>query len=430
MASNSALPEVVLPYEGTYEDPTGPVVAVPYLGEQGTFLDPRKDLLSSRERGLTTLMYHVPLNKRGPYKLLEGQQELDERLHQSGYAMCNGMVPPINSRGETNPSNRTGVDQPCKGKAINYSGYCSRHGGMLHPLDRKRIDWENAPRELKWKYGKLPVEELDDEELSRGQIRKADGTWTDNKVVHADVHDQMVRKLFSRSDEMLRENLLKAVGTFAEIAAGTAYEPQDRLKAAEFIFTRLRGKVPTEIVLSQDKPFEVVLTDMLTGGSRAESRKQRGIDEGVIDAEFMDEIADLDNDVDVDEGQAVEELEIDLSPPEDNVPLRADWVPRKPRLTGPAGKTEEAEYPPSDMESRVIYEQQKKEAEAEAEAKRLKFIEDAKLFKKNMNRNRARRIAVRNSGYKDLPKAYEREIISYEDDPEGEYMLFTLNKEG
>ena len=419
----STLPEVRLPYEGTFQDPEGPTITVPYLGEVGTFTERRPDLMAVKETGLPHLMHHVPLNKRGTYKLLPGENLFDERLHQSGYALCNGMVQPVNSRGETNPSNRTGVEQPCKAKAINYSGYCSRHGGMLHPLDRKRIDWENAPRELKWKYGKLPVEELDDEELSRGQIRKADGTFTMNKVVHADVHDQMVRKLFARSDEMLQENLLKAVGVFAEIAQGTAYESADRLKAAEFIFTRLRGKVPTEVVLSQDKPFEVVLTDMLTGGSRAESRKRRGVDEGIVDAEFMEEIADLDDGIDVDEGQAVEEVEEEYVP-SDHVPLRADWIPRKPLLTGPAGKREEQEVPPTSFESRIIYDKQKADAEAEAEAKRLAFVENSKKFKQQMNKRRAQRIAVRNNGFQDLPKPYVAEQVSYDDDPEGTYLFF------
>lgn len=418
-----ALPEVVLPYEGTFQDPEGPEIHVPYLGMVGTFLERRPDLMAVKETGLPHLMHHVPLNKRGTYKLLVGEDLLGERLHQSGYALCNGMVQPINSRGETNPSNRTGVEQPCKAKAINYSGYCSRHGGMLHPLDRKRVDWANAPREVLWKFGKLPVSELDDEELSRGQIRKADGSFTANKVVHSDVHDQMVRKLFERSDEMLRANLLTAVGTFAEIAAGTAYEPQDRLKAAEFIFTRLRGKVPTEVVLSQDKPFEVVLTDMLTGGSRADSRRARGIEEGVVDAEFVEEIADLDFGVDADEGQEVEEVE-DEYVPGDHVPIRADWIPRKPKLTGPAGKTEEVEIPPTSFESRIIFEKQKAAAEAEAEAKRIKFAEEAKLFKQQMNKNRAKRIALRNQGHSDLPKSFVAEVVGYDDDPEGTYLFF------
>lgn len=298
---SKALEEVELPYESTFSAPSGPVKEFPYIGEQGTFTQRRDDLLPSNGKNMPHLMHHVPLNKRGPYKLLVGENLLGERIHQSGYAMCNGIVGATNNRGERSQANPTGEPRPCKAKAINRSGYCSRHGGMLHPLDRKRIDWDAAPREIKWKFGKLPVDELDDEELSRGQIRKADGTWTDNNFVSAEVHDAMVKKLFERADTKLRENLLVAVDTMAEIAKGTAYEPADRIKAAQWMYERVRGKVPTEVVVSQDKPFEVVLADVMLGGSRAESRARRGIDEGTIDAEFVEELSE-----DLDLGQSVD----------------------------------------------------------------------------------------------------------------------------
>lgn len=422
-----ALPEVELPYEGTFADPTGPKKEFAYIGEQGTFLERRDDLLATTLRSLPHLMHHVPLPLRGPYKVVPGEQQLGERVHQSGYALCNGIVGVTNNRGEPNPANRSEAPIPCKGKAVNRSGYCSKHGGMLHPLDRKRIDWENAPREIKFKFGKLSVEELDDEELSRGQIRKADGKFTKNGYVSSEIHDKMVRELFKRSDEMLQENLLTAVSTFAEIAKGTAYEPADRLKAAEFIFTRLRGKVPTEVKVTQEKPFEMVLTDVMTGGSRAESRRQRGIDEGTIDAEFIEEIADLDPGIDLDEGQEVEEVEEEYVP-EDHIPLRADWLPKKPKLTGPAGRTEEASVPPSDMEYRTVYEKQKEENERKAEEERIAFAENAKLFKKEMQRRKNQRYAVRAEGYSDLPKPYGMVALDAED--EGEKTIKFVKPEG
>lgn len=416
ISGRGGLQEVEIPYEGTFADPTGPKKEFAYIGEQGTFLERRDDLLAQTLRGLPHLMHHVPIPMRGPYKVVPGEQQLGERLHQSGYALCNGMVGTTNNRGEPSQDNKTGAPRPCKGKAINRSGYCSKHGGMLHPLDRKRIDWDQAPREIKFKFGKLSVEDLDDEELSRGQIRKADGTWTKNNFVSAEIHDKMVRELFKRSDELLQQNLLTAVETFAEIAKGTAYEPADRLKAAEFIFTRLRGKVPTEIKVEQSKPFEVVLTDVLTGGSRAESRRLRGIEDDTIDAEFVEEIADLDTgvdvDLDLDEGQEVEEVEDD---PADHIPLRAMWEAELPVLTGPAGKPEPQHIPPQNMESREVYEKKKRENEAKAEEERKRFIENAKSFKKTMNKARAQRIAVRNEGYTDLPKAYTAEIAQEED---------------
>lgn len=270
-------------------EPDGPEITVPYIGVTRTFLNPRKDLLAtSTNAGIETIQHHVPRDMRGAYKLPSFPGELGEREGPAGFAMCTG-----ETMGGTR--NNPGDPRPCRSKAINRTGRCSRHGGMLHPLDRLRIDWEKAPREIRFKYGKLPVEYLDDEELSRGQIRKANGTFTDNKSVSIEIHDAMVRRLFERADTKLRENLLAAVDTMAEIATSTSVEPADRIRAATWIYERLRGKVPTEVKITQDKPFEVVLGAVLEGGSRAASRARRGIDdpevpelESAIDAELVD----------------------------------------------------------------------------------------------------------------------------------------------
>ena len=79
----------------------------------------------------------------------------------------------------------------------------------------------------------------------------------------------------------------------------------------------------------------------------------------------------------------------------------------------------------SRMEAREAYEKQKREAEAEAEAERQRFIEKSKAFRKQMQKNKARRIAVRNEGYTDLPKPYSTEVVEYEDEPGETYMVFT-----
>lgn len=275
--------------------PTGPKITVPYLGEVGTFLDARLDLLDIRSRKIGTLQHHVPINMRGPYKLTHFPGEHGEREGAAGYAVCISAIDPNDKR--NNPS---GEERLCRAKAINHSGKCGRHGGMIHPLDRVRIDWSDPtiPREVKWKFGKLPVSELDDEELSRGQIRRADGTWTNNPNVSIEVHDEMVRKLFSRADQRLREALLDTVETMADIATSTSVEPADRIRAASWIYERVRGKVPTEIKLTQDKPFEVVMGAVLEGGSRAASRAARGyVDEleDVVNAEVI-ELNDLEDD--------------------------------------------------------------------------------------------------------------------------------------
>lgn len=377
--------------------PTGPKITVPYLGEVGTFLDPRLDLLDIRSRKIGTLQHHVPINMRGPYKLTHFPGEHGEREGAAGYALCIRAIDPNDKR--NNPS---GEERLCRTKAYNRSGLCTRHGGGLHPLDRVRIDWSDPtiPREVKWKFGKLPVEDLDDEELSRGQIRRADGTWTNNPSVSIEVHDEMVRKLFARADTKLRENLLTAVDTMADIASSTAVEPADRIRAATWIYERLRGKVPTEIKVTQDKPFEVVMGAVLEGGSRAASRAARG---------YMDELEDAVEAEVVD----IEGLEDDGSVTYESIGLLDDPELRAEETSAPIYVQEHidpVEGPrvgqseiPQDPVLRDQYEKQK--------------LEERKRFQDEIKAARAKRFASRAKGL-DHVESYPYTIDEIADSPE------------
>lgn len=253
--------------------PDGPMKWVDSLEmEVGTFIDPRKDLLPKNRQGLVHVMYHVPEHLRGMYS----DPVNGEEIHPlRGVCMCFGVSVSGNE---------------CQQPALNRSGYCAQHGGALHPLDKVLIDWESMPRAYRFERGKLPVEELDDEELARGQVRREDGTWTNFKQVPISVHDRMVRELFDRADTKLKANLVSAVDAMTDIAKGTAYEPADRIKAASWIYERVRGKVPTEVVVSQDRPWEMVMSH-IAGGSRAESRAARGAD---ADMQALDDAIDAD----------------------------------------------------------------------------------------------------------------------------------------
>lgn len=415
-------------YEDTFEDPEGEEIDHPYIGKTKRFSDAQ----IARVKGLhgkgnppEHLDYHVPLNMRGPYKLLNFPGRLSEREGPASYALCNGTTKTANSLRE--------AGRPCKAKAINRSGFCSRHGGALCPLDRKRIDWDKAPRHIQFKYGKLSVDDLDDEELARGQIRKPDGSFTMNKFVSSDIHNKMIAKLFERSDELLRNNLLVAVETFAEIASGTAYEPADRLKAAEFIFTRLRGKVPQEIKIGVDKPFEKVLDAVLQGGSRAESRANRQHDD-FIEAEVVDDL-DIPDDKFAEmkrelEAAQEESFEDEEDPVEDDEPddydytdprdrtLAADLEPKPVVSHGAIGKP--TIQKPMEPEQAARYDEQMQDNINEANARREKVFKkrktpeevaaERKAHKEEMKKGIARRKAATNRGYSDLPKGVDKEV--------------------
>lgn len=402
-----------------YGEPDGPEIEVPYIGMTGTFLSERKDLLEQRsQKNLTTLMHHVPLNMRGPYKLNSFPGILGEREGAAGYAMCTSEVNPLNRRVLKDlPEGETRL---CRAKAINRSGKCSRHGGMLHPLDRKRIDWDEAPREIRFKYGRLPVEELDDEELSRGQIRKANGDFTDNKHVSIEIHDAMVKRLFERADTKLRENLLTAVDTMAEIAGSSAVEPADRIKAATWIYERLRGKVPTEVKVTQDKPFEVVLGAVLEGGSRAASRARRGVaseDElAALDDVAEAEVVDIvDETVERYDGEDPETAEAERLAAEEEE--RRRFIEQPVALNTPFGPNT---VPPEDPELRATYENKAEEERARVEAEK-------KAFAEKVNKARAARYAARSRGLtsvEDAPYVIDWLEESPEDGPRASKIIW------
>lgn len=305
-----------------YGEPDGPDHFYPIVGTVGTFTQQRADMRLPRDSGVVWLMHHVPRNCRGKYKLTdkyvdqyndwlelvsEGKQGIpqfevgppeqwleeerllqDFKVDQNDWVLCDGT---------------TKSDEPCKRRAVNFAGYCEAHGGKLHPLD-KVVDTRRAiatpknsaynnpevqtrmTRYQQFLSGLIKVEDLDDEELARGQFRDRAGEFSGKppKQIPREMHDQFVTELFQRADVRLKEGLVACVDTMVEVATSPVYEAKDRLKAAQWVFERVRGKAPEVVVHTQDKPWEHVLQG-ISGGSREESRAARG----VVDAEWADE---------------------------------------------------------------------------------------------------------------------------------------------
>jgi hypothetical protein len=133
--------------------------------------------------------------------------------------------------------------------------------------------------------GELSVEDLDDEELARGYPRSINGTFQGNrpKVIPKVIHDKMIRELFSRADTLLRENLVQAVDTMARIMNDPTVDTAQRLKAAQWIYERTRGKVPDVIHVSAElQPYEELLDELHRGAGAAGGPPESMIVEGEI----------------------------------------------------------------------------------------------------------------------------------------------------
>lgn len=97
--------------------------------------------------------------------------------------------------------------------------------------------------------GAIKVEDLDDEEIMRGQLRSADGSFRGrpSAVVPRAFHDAIKAELVSRSDRKLQENLTDARTTIVELMLNRRTPAMVRLMAAQHVEARLIGPIPKEI---------------------------------------------------------------------------------------------------------------------------------------------------------------------------------------
>lgn len=122
-------------------------------------------------------------------------------------------------------------------------------------------------RMLQLMAGELDIEDLDDEELAKGMTRGPDGKFPAKapSIVPKPMYDKMIKQLFSRSDEKLRESLISAVESITSIATDSEVDASTRIKAATWLFERLRGKNPDVLEVRQEKPYEVLLSGVSRG---------------------------------------------------------------------------------------------------------------------------------------------------------------------
>lgn len=191
---------------------------------------------------------------------------------------------------------RRGV--PCTMYAIKGEDFCKHH---IHPdpaVRRQLAAEHDAKRETgndrfaALLAGKLAVEELTDEELLRGYPLPSDGQRSGrppSKIPMA-IHKRCVQELFHRADEKLKESLLDAIGVMQDIMhdnqPDSIVSPADKMKAATWIYERVRGKIPEVVQHVQEKPFETIMTKVeATRRVRSERVSGTAALESYVDAE-------------------------------------------------------------------------------------------------------------------------------------------------
>lgn len=99
--------------------------------------------------------------------------------------------------------------------------------------------------------GEITMADLDTEELLKGQLRAEDGSFRGRppKLIPREMHDEMVRELLARGDQLIRESFTDAIQAFKDIAGDKNLEPRDRLKAAQYLWERVAGKLADRVDL-------------------------------------------------------------------------------------------------------------------------------------------------------------------------------------
>lgn len=280
-------------------EPDGPMRFVKSLGmEVPTFISPRDDLRTQyrNAKAHKNVDYHIPISKRGVYRpesLADYDPDFDYSVTDTGMVRCGGIM----QRGKI-----------CQKSARNHTGFCSNHGGALHPADKLFIsergimpsDVTKMSRMQMVEMGIIKVSELTDEEIAKGAIRNDDGTFTPNsQLVSAKINAQMRTEFFERADRFIRENVMDMLGEMRRIALSPVEEAKDKIIAIQWLTERALGKTPDVLITNQtDKPFDQLLGD-ISGGSREEYRNsQRELAGGLIDGEFESKIIVDDEDED------------------------------------------------------------------------------------------------------------------------------------
>lgn len=123
--------------------------------------------------------------------------------------------------------------------------------------------WHNV------KNGKIPWTELDAEELSRGQLRDKNGTFSGKppQMVPRDMVGEVRRHLVEEYNDRIQKRLLDAQSVFLDIMMDDTLNPADRLRAAAYVTERLIGKVPDKVEITAEvKPWEGMVAGILEEG--------------------------------------------------------------------------------------------------------------------------------------------------------------------
>jgi hypothetical protein len=109
------------------------------------------------------------------------------------------------------------------------------------------------------------VQQLTPEELARGQLMDSKGRFTGRppEWVPRAFLLECQREIYRRFNEKMQERLLGATEEYIDLSR-MVDDPNVREKMLRYLIERVMGPVPKEVVVTQEKPWEVIVTDIVS----------------------------------------------------------------------------------------------------------------------------------------------------------------------
>lgn len=204
------------------------------------------------------------------------------RKRQLGQSMLESVPKERDTGGDTRPrhgarkkcSNPNNKPDGCGGWARRNSEppACSSCGGGTRTSTKWKRDADSGevtrektgivripPRVQQLLDGEINVDDLDEEELSRGYPRAADGSFRcPPNLVPRTLHNRMRRELFDRANRELSASLVDMAGFMVKVARDPNAPTKERMDAAKWVFERIMGKQPEVSVTFDTRKYETI----------------------------------------------------------------------------------------------------------------------------------------------------------------------------
>ncbi len=107
---------------------------------------------------------------------------------------------------------------------------------------------------------------LDEEELARGQLKAADGTFTGRppSFVPREFLLACQREQKRRFEEIFGSEVLGMAKTYIQLCKDASIPAKDRAKLLQYAMERVFGGIPKDVRVSQEQPYEQMLVNVVS----------------------------------------------------------------------------------------------------------------------------------------------------------------------